>query len=139
MTDDAPRKRPPGPGRGHKIKQGNGFDFKPAAGAGWGGPAKGDGPQPLLTREEKIRRSNEMADVIYKVATNEQEYGSVRIQAAGRLYEMYNGKPIERVIVDEQPIVHDVIDPADLSVEAREELRAALEAQKLSDKDNSVH
>lgn len=131
----------------------------PAKGAGWGGPARGaavnrpdkhpdftpenaaayNAMPPNVNRQElKRQRSLEMEDIILSIAKDVEQHGSVRMQAAAKLYEMYNGKPIERVITDEQPIERDVIDPADLSPEAREELRAALERQRAGE-DGKVH
>jgi hypothetical protein len=140
---------PKGPGSGRPYVGGKGsgipaggYDEKPpsgmpAAGPGWGGAASGTPaaefkggaiePADEDRRARKLRRSMEMEDVIYSVAKDEKAHGTVRVMAASKLHEMYNGKPVERVIVDEQPIERDVIDPADLSPEAREELRAALE------------
>lgn len=120
----------------------------PANGAGWGGAKKGAheakpvalkdfymAPPNPDRRAVKAARSAEMEDVLYDIAKNAEEHGTVRVQAAGKLYEMYNGKPVERVIVDEQPIERDYIDPNELSPEAREELRGALERQKLAEDD----
>lgn len=126
----------------------------PAKGPGWGGQARGaamnrPGKHPDFTPETaaeyqampvnvdrkalKLQRSLEMEDIILSIAKDTEQHGSVRMQAAAKLYEMYNGKPVERVITDEQPIERDVIDPAELSPEAREELRAALERQRAAE------
>lgn len=104
----------------------------PAMGAGWGGDKLEGKPSRLLGLTggdvPAMRRqvSREMEDVIYGVALNDDEYGGVRVQAAAKLHEIYNGKPVERVQVDDTPLVRDHIDPADLSLEARRELREAL-------------
>lgn len=148
----APRTKPKGKPRGKPDAK----RLPPraaATGPGWGGPAKGAGkgspthaefstdiqPATASPNEDrkalKLRRSLEMEDIIHKIASDEAQFGTVRLQAAAKLHEMYNGKPIERIITDEQPIERDVIDPNQLSPEAREELRAVLEATQ----DKAVH
>lgn len=87
----------------------------------------------------KQKRTLEMEEVLYDIAKSEDQHGTVRVHAAGKLHEIYNGKPIERVIVDEQPIERDHIDPNELSPEAREELRAALERQRDGEGSKEVH
>lgn len=139
--------KPPAGVPGHGPAKGVGKG--PATGMGWGGPSKNAIAREMAEKGEEIRpqyladgeplgedrlalkrrRSLHMERIIFEVA-EQGSHESIRIQAAQKLYEIYNGKPIDRVIVDEQPIQNDVIDPAELSPEAREEMRAALERQK---------
>lgn len=124
-------------------------------GAGYGGPAMGaslwgNGQGPSFqkigvpskriermageTKQEyrlrKMQRALEMEDVIYNLAKDNGEHSGVRLNAAAKLHEIYEGRPIQRVITDEQPIERDVIDPRDLSPEAREALREAIAVAK---------
>ena len=112
MSDDdnitvfpAPKKRPAGPGRGHKVKQGNGFVNKPATGLpamgeGWGGDAsgtegwkQGEVHAPLRTPERDKARA-EMMDTIYTVAmTSESE--ALRMMAADKVLDRLIGKPMQ--------------------------------------------
>lgn len=118
MSDDniinlpPPKKRPAGPGRGKKIKQGSGI---PASGAGWGGPAKGAGTTtpinehpdsfaalPPGERKAKLvdkAAAAERALVIYEsIMENEAEMASNRISAANALLNRIEGMPVARSI-----------------------------------------
>lgn len=116
MSDDdnitvfpAPKKRPAGPGRGHKIKQGNGFVNKPASGlpamgAGWGGDASGTegwkkgevhAKKPPGTNEG---RAEEMRNLIYDIAIDSENPAGLRMMAADKLLDRIEGKPVQRVL-----------------------------------------
>lgn len=120
MTDDnvtqlpPPKKRPPGPGRGRKVKQGSGL---PAMGKGWGGDAKGEGTkvpigehpenwgkvvegQPEL-RKAKIADKQAAADRALAVLEDVMENSEIdmaRISAANALLDRIEGKPVQRIV-----------------------------------------
>jgi hypothetical protein len=120
-----------------------------AGGPGWGGPAKGKGKPPgsdgdalrkwhaldaetrrqhLLDRESQAQ---EALDVMVNIM-REAEHDAIRLAAAEKVRNQIMGTPIQRTIVDKQPIKRDVIDPSDLTFEERDALRSTLEkaAQK---------
>jgi len=112
MSDDdnitvfpAPKKRPAGPGRGNKVKQGNGFVNKPATGLpamgpGWGGDASGtEGwkpgtPHPHLRTPERDKARQEMMDTIYTIARTSETEG-LRMMAADKVLDRLIGKPLQ--------------------------------------------
>lgn len=137
------KKRPPGPGRGHKIKQGNGYVHKPpsgipASGPGWGGEAKGPGI-PLAEYHQRVRSppaspaerealAQEALETMVAVM-RDSEYDATRLAAAEKVRNQIMGTPIQRTIVDHQPIERRTVDPRRLSPEARDALREILDAE----------
>lgn len=126
-------KRPPGPGRGHKVKQGSGM---PASGEGWGGPAKGAGtlltPEEralstlcprdehgrLLKMPEKVARADLLNDNLFDIATDPNQPGGVRVMASVGALDRLEGKPVQRTIT---------ANADDLARLSDDELRAELE------------
>ncbi len=123
------RKRPPGPGRGHKVKMGSGM---PATG-GWGGPAKGAGKDPRETpievrrtamaihkarMPEKEAAADELKATLYDLATDNEQPGGVRVMAASAALDRLEGKPVQRTIT---------ANADDLARLTDDELRAELE------------
>lgn len=103
----------------------------PAKGAGKGGPAvpfTGDSPTrvthpgpawPRSQRREMIaQRSVELENMLYGLAM-ESEDEKIRVMAATRLYEIYNGAPVARNIN---------VNTDDVSALTDDELRSQLEA-----------
>ncbi len=107
-----PKKRPAGPGRGHKVKQGSGI---PAAGPGWGGAAKGAsassgtvGEHPerfsklepderIAKIENKAAAADRALGVLYEVMER-SEYDASKIAAANSLLDRIEGKAVQRSI-----------------------------------------
>lgn len=104
-------KRPPGPGRGHRIKQGNGpASGGPANGPGWGGPASG-GPargmeglamrnyksvaERVAQRASKEARIEAMVNEIEGIAYSE-EPATTRLSAAVAFLNRMEGLPVAR-------------------------------------------
>ena len=104
-------KRPPGPGRGHRIKQGNGPESGgPANGPGWGGPASGSpagGTENLTmrnyksvgervaqrqSREERVAEANEKLTHLMRGA----ELETTQLAAAVALLNRLEGLPVAR-------------------------------------------
>ncbi len=104
-------KRPPGPGRGNKIKMGSGI---PAGGLGWGGPPKGEGsPKPSrpigkegaaakIAIPPEVRRAKaarkaatreEMLDFYVEVKRDKKEPTALRMAAAEKWQDRTEGKP----------------------------------------------
>ncbi len=82
-------------------------------GDGWGGPAKGAGtperfsaenqpvksPEVLLSyRERREKRAQRMEDVLYDIATDDEQRSETRVQAAYRLHTIIEGQPVARSI-----------------------------------------
>lgn len=109
MSDsDPPRKRPPGPGRGHHEPIGAGI----GQGDGWGGPAKGEGsPLPsILTGVrrgqgvggiDRKQRDAEWAELLkqqlMELALNAKRE-ETRVNAAQAMLARLEGAPINRNI-----------------------------------------
>lgn len=129
------RKRPPGPGRGHKVKQGNGYVPNPPQGPGWGGPAKGAGTPESFAAVRNMRRSPEEREALADEALEtmvkvmrDSDYEGVRLAAAEKVRNQVLGTPVQRTIIDNQPIeTRDTIDPRLLSAEQRRFLRQLAE------------
>lgn len=122
-------KRPPGPGRGNKVKQGNG---------GWGGEAKGaststgavvehqrlstlcprDEHGHLLAMPEKQERATLLNDNLFDIATDPNQPGGVRVMASVGALDRLEGKPVQRTIT---------ANADDLARLSDDELRAELE------------
>lgn len=132
-------KRPPGPGRGNKVKQGNG--------PGWGGPAKGAGSskvarphgkegqaiqaatgtgmfRPPEVRAEQAARvaatREEMLEFYVEVKRNEDESTLNRMAATEKWFDRTEGRPAQTNINENTgpgggPMIHRIerviIDP----------------------------
>lgn len=113
-----PGKRPPGPGRGHRVKQGSGI---PAGGAGWGGPARGAGvpfsttPKGAAKVQGKIRREAlrlllegdipQVAETWRAIMNDPAQPASARIAAAEKIRDEVLGKlPVVQVNAEAGPL-----------------------------------
>jgi hypothetical protein len=141
-----PKKRPPGPGRGHKIKQGDGTgERRPPGGHGWGGPAKGAGkdlrdpenhvanPHAVhVTRLPDAQAAAERALAVMAEIMESSPYEQTRLNAAVALRNQVIGTPVARTILGGDPNnplqieTTRVIDATLLTVEQRETLREVL-------------
>lgn len=130
------KKRPPGPGRGHKIPMSE--DGHTATGSGWGGPVKGASTtagaviecQPLSTAcprdehghllemPEKQERTALLNDNLFDIATDPAQPGGVRVMASIGALDRLEGKPVQRTIT---------ANADDLARLTDDELRAELE------------
>lgn len=111
-------KRPAGPGRGHKIKQGSGV---PAGGDGWGGEAKGGGPAgkarliPGQTRAKRAvtdKRADEMKAVLHKIALD-GEHEANRVNAAFKLHTLIVPMPKQEIEATGSGLVINVVKRGD--------------------------
>jgi len=83
------------------------------SGDGWGGPARGAGTTERFTsenqpdhsseaklsyREKREKRAQEMEDVLYDIAIDDEQRSETRVQAAFRLHTIIEGQPVARTI-----------------------------------------
>ncbi len=148
-----PGKRPAGPGRGHKVKTGKGYVNKPASGlpamgAGWGGPANGEGTQTPINEHPanaallgpgeltERRRTNEEIRLraLAKIdALIDSPQEGIALSAANAALDRVEGKAIQRLAsTPNGETVEELrtIDASQLTIEQRDALRAAILAEK---------
>lgn len=141
MTDDnvtklPGKKRPPGPGRGHKIKAAGSIDYGPVNGPGWGGPAKGPGKDlsdlsthigPAEIRARAANKAELAEEALGHMVTimRESEFEGNRLNAAAKVRAEIVGNPMQRVMRAETTPEHlvDQVHIDSLSQDQKDALR----------------
>jgi hypothetical protein len=119
-----------------KKKQGNG--------AGWGGPAKGAGKKTSRyvfgkagpgrghfsiageqRMERESRQAQEMRELLYGFATDDEREDAIRLQAANKLLDRIEGLPVQKIVQQEQDALSRMSDEELAAYEAEQEARIA--------------